>query len=98
MIFPRRGGGGGEEADKGDEVRHSIIKIVPLENGNGRRLVENGDLCERKNGRGTDPNRNWEVDWGVKEPDYDPYEEYPGKRPYSEPEASIMRSLVESFR
>ncbi len=43
-----------------------------MENTRGRYAVEHGDLCERKNGRGVDPNRNWEVDWGVKEKDYDP--------------------------
>jgi hypothetical protein len=29
--------------------------------------VEGGELCERKNGRGVDPNRNWKVHWGFKE-------------------------------
>jgi hypothetical protein len=43
-----------------------------MENEAGRALVEAGALCERKNGRGVDPNRNWPVDWGVKEKDYDP--------------------------
>lgn len=48
------------------------LQILPMENTRGRYAVEHGDLCERKNGRGVDPNRNWEVDWGVKEKDYDP--------------------------
>ena len=60
-----------------------VFKIVPIENENGRRKVEAGDYCERRNGRGVDPNRNWEVDWGVKEKDYDPREEYPGTHPFS---------------
>ncbi|CAM6103817.1 unnamed protein product [Calypogeia fissa] len=77
---------------------HATIKIVPMENLNGRRRVEAGDLCERKNGRGVDPNRNWGVDWGKKEKDYDPSEEYPGIAPFSEPETKILRNLAESFK
>ena len=49
-----------------------------MENVHGREKVEGGALCERKNGRGVDPNRNWGVHWGHKEPDYDPAEEFPG--------------------
>lgn len=75
-----------------------IIKVVPMENLNGRRIVEAGKLCERKNGRGVDTNRNWSVDWGKKEKDYDPSEEYPGTAPFSEPETQIMRNLAHSFR
>ena len=48
----------------------------------GRAAVERGQLCERKNGRGVDTNRNWEVHWGFKEKDYDPKEEFPGTRPF----------------
>lgn len=53
-----------------------------MENVRGRELVERGALCERKNGRGVDPNRNWGVHWGHKEADYDPSEEYPGTAPF----------------
>ncbi|XP_073385696.1 uncharacterized protein [Physcomitrium patens] len=56
---------------------HTVMKIIPMENVNGRVKVEAGDLCERKNGRGVDTNRNWKVDWGKKEKDYNPNEEYP---------------------
>ena len=76
----------------------SVFKIVPMENVNGRAKVEGGDLCERKNGRGVDCNRNWAVDWGVKAPDYDPYEEYPGTAPFSEPEAFMLKTLLEEFQ
>ena len=76
----------------------SVFKIVPMENVNGRAKVEAGDWCERKNGRGVDCNRNWAVDWGVKAPDYDPYEEYPGTAPFSEPEAFMLKSLLDDFR
>jgi len=68
-----------------------------MENVNGRVKVEAGDLCERKNGRGVDTNRNWEVDWGKKEKDYDPNEEYPGTAPFSEPETQILQQLVKEF-
>lgn len=81
-----------------DMLSNTIIKIVPVENKNGRILVEAGSFCERKNGRGVDLNRNWGLDWGTKAPDYDPEEEYPGKAPFSEPEVRITKDLVEEFR
>ncbi|XP_047327337.1 carboxypeptidase A6-like [Impatiens glandulifera] len=74
-----------------------VVKVVPMENFNGRKIVEAGDLCERRNGRGVDLNRNWAVDWGRKEKDYDPYEENPGTAPFSEPETQIMQKLCTSF-
>ncbi|KAF6172440.1 hypothetical protein GIB67_006953 [Kingdonia uniflora] len=80
-----------------DILEKLVIKVVPMENGNGRKLVEEGELCERRNGRGVDLNRNWSVDWGKKEKDYDPYEENPGAGPFSEPETQIMRKLSKSF-
>ncbi len=85
-------------AELADTLAHTVIKIIPIENTNGRTLVEQGHLCERKNGRGVDPNRNWGVDWGKKEPDYDPNEEYPGAFPFSEPEAQLLKEITESFR
>lgn len=75
-----------------------LLKIIPMENIHGRELVEGGALCERKNGRGVDPNRNWGVHWGHKEPDYDPSEEYPGTAPFSEPEVALLKSLAEDFK
>lgn len=72
--------------ERGDKLHKLLDKIslmiLPMENPNGRRMVEKGKLCERKNGRGVDVNRNWGVDFGVKEKDYDPSEEYPGKHPF----------------
>ena len=53
-----------------------------MENERGRDRVETKNLCERKNGRGVDTNRNWPVHWGFKEPDYDSREEYPGEEPF----------------
>ncbi|KAG8494325.1 hypothetical protein CXB51_012129 [Gossypium anomalum] len=80
-----------------DTLENVVIKIVPMENLNGRKIVDAGELCERKNGRGVDLNRNWAVNWGKKEKDYDPAEEYPGTAPFSEPETQIMRELAVSF-
>lgn len=86
-----------DKATLNDTLDKLIIKIVPIENLNGRKLVEAGELCERRNGRGVDLNRNWSVDWGKKEKDYDPYEENPGTAPFSEPETQLMRKLTATF-
>lgn len=72
-------------------LQRSELVILPMENTRGREHVEAGNLCERKNGRGVDPNRNWPVDWGKKEKDYDPNEEFPGTGPFSEPEVRIVQ-------
>lgn len=48
-------------------LENLVIKVVPMENLNGRKRVEEGELCDRRNGRGVDLNRNWSVDWGKKE-------------------------------
>lgn len=87
-----------DQASLNSTLDRLVIKVVPMENLNGRKLVEAGDLCERRNGRGVDLNRNWSVDWGKKEKDYDPYEENPGIAPFSEPESQIMRKLAISFQ
>ncbi|DBB11886.1 TPA: hypothetical protein ACH3X3_006032 [Trebouxia sp. C0006] len=79
-------------------LQRTVFKILPLENANGRKLVELGQLCERKNGRGVDPNRNWDAHWGFKESDYDPAEEYPGAAPFSEPETALLLALTNAFR
>ncbi|GMJ10581.1 hypothetical protein like AT5G42320 [Hibiscus trionum] len=86
-----------DRASLNGTLENAVIKVVPMENLNGRKLVEAGYLCERRNGRGVDLNRNWSVDWGKKEKDYDPYEENPGTAPFSEPETQIMRKLAISF-
>ncbi|XP_042467659.1 uncharacterized protein LOC122050852 [Zingiber officinale] len=72
-----------------------LLLLVPMENLNGRKLVEAEDLCERRNGMHIDLNKNWAVDRGKK--DYDPYEENTGTAPFSEPEAQIMQQLAKSF-
>lgn len=74
------------------------FRIAPIENPNGRGSVEAGNLCERKNGRGVDPNRNWDIDFGKKERDYDPREEYPGASPFSEPEVQVVLAVAKQFQ
>jgi hypothetical protein len=88
----------GISPDTVDSILHNVVfKIIPVENPRGRELVEGGALCERKNGRGVDPNRNWKVHWGFKEADYDPNEEFPGSKPFSEPEVAILQTLAKNF-
>ena len=58
------------------------MQVIPMENEAGRGMVEGGTLCERKNARGVDTNRNWDIHWGFREKDYDPSEEFPGHKPF----------------
>jgi hypothetical protein len=72
------------------------VQLLPMENHSGRKKVEaDGGLCERKNGHGVDINRNYAVDWGVKEADYQAFEESPGDHAFSEPEAQIVRDFAQ---
>ncbi|GMH33623.1 hypothetical protein BSKO_01457 [Bryopsis sp. KO-2023] len=90
--------GPGDRSDELVDLMDRIsFKIFPNENSNGRNLVEGGKLCERRNGRGVDPNRNWDVDFGVKEPDYDPKEENPGAFAFSEPEVQMLHEVAKDF-
>lgn len=98
VVALARGVGVEGEARLRETLRRTTFVFVPMENEGGRALVERGDACERKNGRGVDPNRNWDIDWGVKAPDYDPKEEFPGARAFSEPESRMLRDLVASFK
>ena len=97
-------GGGAVGRQTLDALKHTTLVILPMENVSGRRLLEQeGENCLRKTGRivpgglGVDPNRNWGVDWGVKEKDYNFNEEYGGSEPFSEPEARIIKKLVEDL-
>ncbi|XP_058090682.1 uncharacterized protein LOC131237056 isoform X2 [Magnolia sinica] len=77
-------------------LENLVIKVVPMENPNGRGLVEAGDLCERRNGRGVDLNRNWSVDWGKKEKAlFMPYD-HRNTTPVGFA-ADIMRSMLENL-
>ena len=98
MRLVRGRGNGADETKTRETLRRTTFAVVAMENERGRALVEGGDLCERKNGLGVDPNRNWGVDWGKKAPDYDPKEEFPGERAFSEPESRMLRELVKNFK
>ena len=50
----------------------------------------------RVNGRGVDLNRNWSAGWRAAGRPWDP--EYPGPRPFSEPETRAARALIERLR
>ena len=50
----------------GSRQRNAItcwLQIVPVENIQGRKAVEQGNLCLRKTSGGVDLNRNWPVAW-----------------------------------
>ena len=60
-------------------LRRLYFKFLPLENLNGRRMVEGKDmLCHRMNGRHVDINRNYDNHFGVHAPEYLRSEEYEG--------------------
>jgi hypothetical protein len=73
------------------------FKMLPVENPNGRRIVEGGKLCHRMNGRKVDINRNFDFKFGIHPPEYLPSEEYEGTAAFSEPEARITRDAVRSL-
>ena len=73
------------------------FKLLPVENPNGRRIVEGGKVCHRMNGRKVDINRNFDFKFGIHPPEYLPSEEYEGTAAFSEPEARITRDAVKSL-
>ena len=73
------------------------FKMLPVENPNGRRIVEGGKLCHRMNGRKVDINRNFDILFGTHPPEYLPSEEYEGTAAFSEPEARITRDAAQSM-
>lgn len=76
------------------------LRFVPVENPNGRRMVEGpaGKLCHRMNGRKVDINRNFDTHFGVHPPEYLPSEEYEGLAAFSEPEARITRDVANALK
>ena len=68
------------------------ITIVPVVNVWGRKHVEAGYSCQRKNKNGVDTNRNYPqrlLHHYAKSS-----EEYQGKHPFSEPETQLIRTLL----
>jgi protein MpaA len=66
------------------------LVVVPNLNPDGRALGT------RLNANGVDLNRNFAVDWRPRGTAWDP--EYPGPRPFSEPESRIARRLIRALR
>jgi hypothetical protein len=71
------------------------VTIIPILNVWGRKHVEAGYPCTRKNENGVDPNRNYQM----VEHKYSWYsEEYEGEHPLSEKESQLVSSLLMGVR
>ncbi len=57
MRLVRGRGNGADETKTRETLRRTTFAVVAMENERGRALVEGGDLCERKNGRGKRQNK-----------------------------------------
>ena len=76
------------------EVKPNVrITIVPVVNVWGRKQVDNGDRCLRKNKNGVDTNRNYPQK--VRHHYAKFSEEYEGKHPFSEPETKLIRNILQ---
>ena len=70
------------------------VTIIPVLNVYGRKRVESGHPCQRKNERGVDTNRNYQMR-GVNEHHYAKNsEEFEGPHPLSEKESKLVSSLL----
>lgn len=68
------------------------ILLLPNIDESGRRVVEDGEYCQRQNLEHVDLNRNWDYKWGeTKFRDQ-------GQYPFSEPETRIAKKHLEAFR
>ena len=68
------------------------VTIIPILNVWGRKEVEKGKTCQRKNKRGVDTNRNYQL--GISH-SYRKYgEEYEGPHPLSEKETQLVSSIL----
>uniref|UniRef100_A0A7S0WFA8 Peptidase M14 domain-containing protein n=1 Tax=Chlamydomonas leiostraca TaxID=1034604 RepID=A0A7S0WFA8_9CHLO len=72
------------------------LYVLPIENPDGRVLLEGGELCRRKTRTGVDLNRNWPYAW-QKEPRTED-DTYGGPAPFSEPHARVLRDLAVKVR
>jgi len=79
----------------GDSV--SELLIFPNANPTSRKVVEEGDFCERLNPNGVDLNRNWDAHWIAK--DVSKWQDAPsGMKPFSEPESRIIRDTLAEYK
>lgn len=76
-------------------VRPDIrITLIPILNVWGRKEVENGNNCLRKNSNGVDTNRNFQLMNNLKH--YDQFsEEYEGIHPLSEKESQLVSGILQ---
>jgi hypothetical protein len=68
------------------------VTILPVVNVWGRKLVEAGKICQRKNKRGVDTNRNYPQK--VHHVYHKTSEEYQGKYPISEKETKLVSAVL----
>ena len=74
------------------------VTIIPVLNAWGRRKVEAGSPCVRKNKNGVDTNRNYQMR-GINVHKYSKRsEEYEGDHPLSEKESQLVSSLLRSIQ
>ncbi|GAX73946.1 hypothetical protein CEUSTIGMA_g1396.t1 [Chlamydomonas eustigma] len=71
------------------------LKVLPLENVDGRVLWEGGDLCRRKTASDVDLNRNWDFAWHAQSRSS---EMYGGEAPFSEPQSRYLRDAAGQWK
>ena len=92
----------GDDHDVSDEylaflLRNTQTVVVPVLNLWGRRQVEGGDACSRKNRNGVDLNRNWDFLFSHNnKPPQD--ETYQGPAAFSEEETRCLRDVATELR
>jgi len=80
-------------------LSHVSVSLLPLLNVWSHDRVEQGHVCERKNDRGTDLNRNWDYLWGQDSRQPLPADEqFPGPSAFSEVESRVLRDLATALR
>merc|ERR1719272_41827 len=70
--------------------------MFPNANPISRRVVEQGNFCERLNPNGVDLNRNWDAHWVAADVGKIG-DAPPGDHAFSEPEARILRDTLAEF-
>mmetsp|Transcript_31588 Transcript_31588/g.61033 ORF Transcript_31588/g.61033 Transcript_31588/m.61033 type:complete len:379 (+) Transcript_31588:1-1137(+) len=87
-----------EKEDTAEQAKSLLMKatirMVPIVNHDGRKLVESGDFCHRTNAHNVDLNRNWDEHWQYSMA----AETYPGEQPFSETETQILKKDAEEYK